>query len=432
MVRNFTGECKQYLLDLVSEDGNEQIGTVSENFGDLLSSTASSLGFTSLEGYANDMEGYFNGVVEKNNTASTDIENLFNNVYLTDSTCYNKLLAVKGILDTYKSSVELLSETIDPANNSFNMPSIAAVGTKIDVNNLVNSKLMVQAKDGLSDDDITGMDPDALQLLIETTIGAYLLTHKVEVGEKIEIPLTPNITVFYEVKVEGEPNEDGLVDIEATIKDQQAEISSVSTKIPLNDMLSVSADSDGKLTLEADNDGTGGSISVDGNGVSASASVQTGDINWKTEIGTDGFTVSGSVTEGVNTFTVSASTTLTSETVKESVSTKVDNVTVTTTAGIEIHNAWQPQEETVTQPESQPATQYVPSPVTTADEDTVTAPQVTTTTPTSDSGWLHIDPPSAETVETVAVVAVVCIVAIAAIALIPETGGASLGLFAFI
>lgn len=370
MVRNFTSDCKQYLLNLVSEENNEQIGSVSENFGDLLSTTASSLGFTTLEGYANDMDGYFTGVVDKNATTSTDILNIFGNVYQADSVCYGKISALKGVLDTYKNSLDLLAEAIDPANDKFNVPDLGSVSAKIDINKLVGAKLMVQGTSGLTDEDISNMSPDELQRLIDTTISNYLLTHSVKIGEKVEIPITANVKVFYEVKVEGEANKNGYVDIEGTIKDQEAKLKNISVKLPISDAVKIEAGSDGK-----------GSISVEADGK-----------KWKTSVGADGsLGTSASVKDGNDTYTTSFSTKGFSTTISGSVATKVGSVTVTSTAGIEINNQWKT-------PKYAPAPAYAysgaPDPDKQPQGATSTAPngQVVTSNTTGSSGW-NINPP---------------------------------------
>ena len=211
---------------------------------------------------------------------------------------------------------------VAPGNGQFD-PVYIGTGLKNAVNTyLKNSELLQKISgDGLNSEDLDKVqDQDQLQRLLDA-MGSTLiaLVPDVGVGQKVEIPIGPDLTFYY--AVDAEIDNEGNVDINMVIEDQRVKIDNISAET--GGMLSIGTecnmDGEGKISISSDNS----SVSFD----------VTGTLEG-----------SGSVTIGNNTYTITIIATPDKLVLEESVTTEVEGGSVTTTIGIEKTNnsSWKP------------------------------------------------------------------------------------------
>ena len=188
---------------------------------------------------------------------------------------------------------------------------------------LKNSQLLMQiAGDGLNEDELAKIetdDPALLQQLLES-MGSNLLAlvPNLKNSGKLEIPIGPDMTFYYEVEVKVDNGSN--VDIETVIEDQKLKIGKISSETGglLRIGSEITSDGDGKISVSSD----GSSVGFD--------------VNGKLE-GT------GSVTIGNDTYTVKVEGDLNEVVAEQSVTTKVEGGSVTSKIGIKKkNNSWKP------------------------------------------------------------------------------------------
>lgn len=328
MRRDFSESARQELHRLVGEVEGEKWCDVTDWIGDRWQDFQGWLGNLNINQYLDNVSEYHKKVIDKNNATTGDIDAIFEAVNTQSTNYRGRFLAQLTDLRLLKQTIQTLSDTVSPGKGNFTAENINS-NLKKKVNGYLNSsKVLLQiAGDGLTSeklDEIT--DETQMQSVLDAMAGTLLdLVPSVSAGEKLEIPIGPDLTFYYEVEASADLG--GDVDINLVLEDQRAEFGSFSAKI-------AKIGKDGEIELEISEDGAG--ISV-GNG-NSNASVNFDFAEGMVE-------ESGSITIGNNTYTITVGRGLGKTVFEESIETAVGEGSVTTTIGLEKKdggNNWAP------------------------------------------------------------------------------------------
>lgn len=322
MRRDFSENARQELLSLVKQVEDDKWCDFTDWFGDRWYDFEGCIGQLDIRKYVDNVNKYHKKVIDKNNTSASEIEKIFEAVNNQSSNYRGRFLAVLTDLQSFRQVIMRLSEVISPENGQFKSEYIGSALKKEIQTYLSNSEILQKISgDGLSSEDVENIkDADQLQYLLDN-MGSTLidLIPGIKVGQKIEIPIGPDLTFYYSAsaKVDGNSN----IDINAVIEDQ---------RLKLKD---ISAETGGLLSI-----GTG--YTVDGEG---SISVSGGNSNVSFDV-TGMLSGSGSVTIGNHTYTITINANMEKIVLEESVTTKIEGGSVSTKIGIEKKNnsSWKP------------------------------------------------------------------------------------------
>lgn len=190
--------------------------------------------------------------------------------------------------------------------------------------------LLILSQSGLSQEDIANLDDEQLKSVLDRVVSGVVDTlPNIKVGEKIEIPIGPDLTLYYSVS--GKYDSDSDIDIDLVISDQRLKLKGISGSGKIGD------------NIEIGGDLLGGDVSVSG----------------KTDKGAIKFGANGTCegmatyTDGDTTYTVKTSFSFEKVIFEESVATEIGKGTITSTIGIEKtnDNGWTPSPVPVYEPE---------------------------------------------------------------------------------
>lgn len=322
MKRDFSERARQDLLSLVKQVEDEQWCEFTDWFGDRWYDFEGWIGQLDIRKYVDNVNKYHKKVIDKNDASADDIEKIFEAVNMQSTNYRGRFLAILTDLQSFRQLLETISTVISPNNGQFNSEYIGTALKKEIQTYLDNSEVLQKISgDGLSSEDVENIkDADQLQRLLDS-MGSTLiaLIPGIGVGQKIEIPIGPDLTFYYAASAKIDGNSD--IDINVVIEEQRLKLNNISTET--GGMLSIGT--------ECNMDGEG-KISVSSNNSNASFDV-TGTLEG-----------SGSVTIGDNTYTITINANMEKIVLEESVTTKVEGGSVTTKIGIEKKNndSWKP------------------------------------------------------------------------------------------
>lgn len=376
MKRDFSESARQELLSLVTEVENDKWCDFTDWMGDRWYDFEGWIGQLDVRDYINNVNNYHKKVIDKNNTTSTDIENIFQNVNDVSDLYKSRFIALLADLKEFNRMIKLLSTVVNPNNGKFNSEY---VGNKVrdTISRYVNtsSNLEKIATDGLTEEDVKNMDQSKLKDLLDV-YGPSILDNipNVKVGDEIEVEIGPGVVVYYNVS--GEVKGTGNVNLNLIAEEQQLKLKEYSDKQDL------------------------------GNGISTGivSFVLPGDNVPKIETSLEGITVSYENTIGADTYAHNYIINWVEQeiAIENSVSTDTDIGSVSSALGIKFSDdsksRWKPLPEPV--PIESPYSSHIPD---------------------FDIDWKTVG----ETVIVVGAITYVVVKTAAAIALIPTTGGAS-------
>lgn len=323
MKRDFSESARQELLSLVKQVEDEQWCDFTDWVGDRWYDFEGWIGQLDIRKYVDNVNSYHKKVIDKNDASADEINQIFEAVNAQSVNYRGRFLAILTDLQSFRQLLTTISNVVAPGNGQFD-PVYIGTGLKDAANTyLENSELLQKISgDGLNSEDLDEVqDQDQLQRLLDA-MGSTLiaLVPDVGVGQKVEIPIGPDLTFYYAVdaEIDGASN----VDINMVIEDQRVKIDNISAET--GGMLSIGTecnmDGEGKISISSDN-----------SNVSFDLTNQ--------EVGG-----SGSVTIGNDTYTITVIARLDRLVLEESVKTEVDGGSVTTKIGIEKKNnsSWKP------------------------------------------------------------------------------------------
>lgn len=376
MKRDFSDTAKQELLSLVEQVESEKWCDFTDWIGDRWCDFTDWIGMLDIQHYLDDVNAYHKKVIDKNNTTVQEIERIFNAVKEVDTSYAVRMSACKEQLESIENLILKLTEVVEPTTGVFRTDVINGrlAGFFSDYEK-TKEILLILGQDGLTLEEIEELDDEQLKNVLGRVISGVIDTlPNIKVGEKIQVPIGPDVTLYYSVS--GKYDNDSDINIDLVISDQRLKLKEMSGSKNLTDNVSI------------DKGLIGGDVEVSA----------------KTDKGTVTLGFSGACEmaathkSGDTTYTVKTGITYTKAIFEEAVSTEIGNGSITSTIGIEKakDNGW------------------IPCPVPVYDTEAVEIPEIEDT----DEDW-----------ETVVFVVGGMLFAGGLILAVP-TGGASLGLCA--
>ena len=378
MKRDFSEAARQELLSLVSQVEDEKWCDFTDWVGDRWYDFEGWIGKLDVRDYISNVNEYHKKVIDKNNTTASDINTIFENVNNVSEQYKSRFVALLADLQEYKRIIELLAAFITPSNGNFNAQFIGS-GLKNAINTYLETSdnLQVIASDGLTQEDVENMDESKLQRILDT-YAAVILDNipDAKIGDEIEIPIGPGVSVYY--KVSGKINGTGDIDLNYIVQEQKAQLKDYDYTYDFGGGISASIDNEGNLSVETSGENIP-TTTISGTGMS---------VSYENKIGANTYSYNFELDVFKQEFTM-----------EESVTTDLEVGSVSSTVGIKYSNdsSWKP----------------LPAPV------PVESPY-TCQIPDFDIDW--------ETVGNIVVIAGITyavVKTVAAIALIPATGGTS-------
>lgn len=341
MKRDFSSNSKQELLSLVDQVENEKWCDFTDWFGDRWYDFEAWIGKLDIKDYIDNVNEYHKKVIDKNNTTSDKIIQIFEDVNVVSSRYRGRLAALLSDLEGYIKVLDAFADVVDPSNGMFD-PEYIGSGLKEAVNSYLTSSKMLQimADEGLTQEDVEDMGEKELQNLLDMYASSIIDNIPgIDIGEELELPVGPGVTFYY--KVSGGIEGTGDIEIQTVIEDQKLELKGFDYSGMAGGInIGAGIDADGKISVD--------SVAPSGNGVSLSS---------------DGLTCSYESTVGINTYTYTYGMELTPPafTVEESVKTELEGGSITSTIGLKYEdntNKWKPMPAPV--PVESPYTCQIP------------------------------------------------------------------------
>lgn len=322
MKRDFSETSKQELMSLVSQVENEQLCDFTDWFGDRWYDFEAWIGTLGIQQYINNVNAYHKKVIDKNNTTVQEIERIFNAVKDVDTSYAVRMSACKVQLETITNLIIELNQVIEPTMGAFSSERINGELAGFFSNYEQTRKIMlILAQNGLSQKDIEELNEEELKDVCKRVISGVIdAIPNVKIGEKVEIPIGPDITLYYSVS--GKYDNSSEIDIDLVVNNQKLELKKISVSEELGDSIGINGDL------------LSGEVEVSG----------------KTDDGDIKFGVNGacecetSFAEGDTTYTIKTEFSYEKMVFEESVATKIGEGTITSAIGIEKvnDNGWTP------------------------------------------------------------------------------------------
>ena len=282
MERDFSEASKQRLLGLVEEVENEKWCDFTDWVGDRWYDFESWIGQLNIQNYINNVNEYHKKVIDKNNTSKKQIEDIFIEVNAVSDRYKVRFASMLSQLKTYRSMISSLSATVNPAHGVFNSMHI---GNSL-VGNLIsllqsNEVLKKISGNGLNQRDLSNLSEDILKNALSRVVSSVLdVLPNIKVGENIELPIGPDVTIYY--SVEGKYDNDSDININMKIDENRIKFKNFSTSTGDLFGIGAQANSDGKVSVTGSDDNS--SVSFDtlssiSNGTSVDINGSTYSIN---------------------------------------------------------------------------------------------------------------------------------------------------------
>ena len=313
MKRDFSETSKQELLGLVAKVENEEMSDFTDWVGDRWCDFDSWMQSMGIQHCIDDVNMYHRKVIDKNNTTKQEIERIFNAVKEVDTSYAVRMSACKAQIESITNLIIQLNQIIEPTMGLFQVDNINSklASTFYDYEQ-AKEILLILSQNGLSQKDIEELGEEELKDVLKRVISGIIdILPNVKVGEKIEVPIGPDVTLYYSVSGKYDNNAD--IDIDLVISDQRLKLKQISLPGELADAIKIGGgllDGDVEVSGETDN----GSMTF-----STSGSC-TGTVKY---------------TNGNTTYTAKTKFSYQKIVFEESVATKIGEGTITSAIGIE-------------------------------------------------------------------------------------------------
>lgn len=322
MKRDFSDTSKEELLNLVAQVESEKWCDFTDWIGDRWCDFESWIGMLDIQHYLDDVNAYHKKVIDKNNTTVQEIERIFNAVKEVDTSYAVRMSACKEQLESIGNLILQLTKVVEPTTGVFRTDVVNGrlAGFFSDYEE-TKEILLILGQEGLTLEEIEELDDEQLENVLSRVISGVIDTlPNIKVGEKIQVPIGPNVTLYYSVS--GKYDFDSNINIDLVISDQKLKLKEMSRSKNLTDNISI------------DKGHIGGDVKV-------SAKTENGSIKFGT-----GGSCEMAVTHksGNMTYTVKTSVAYEKMIFEESISTEIGKGTITSTIGIEKtkDNGWTP------------------------------------------------------------------------------------------
>lgn len=178
MIRDFSESAKQKLLAYVKDVTETTVwGKLGDIIGDIGLQVQHWFGTLDISKHVNNLDEYHKKVIDKNDTTSQRIEEIFTNVKNIDIRYQNGLGQELSYANSITDMIKVLSDTIDPNGGNMNLQkmneALAASLEKIRENQLSKNKVI--------EDSMLGTDPDAAEMSadpVNLSTGNFVYDHQ--------------------------------------------------------------------------------------------------------------------------------------------------------------------------------------------------------------------------------------------------------------
>lgn len=189
MIRDFSNSAKQKLLEYVKDATETTLWRkISDIIGDIGLTIQQWIGTLNISGYINNLDEYHKKIIDKNDTTSQRIEEIFANVRNIDIRYQSGLQQNVNFSESVISFINNLANTIDPDGGNMDMQQMSAILTA-SLEKIEEAKV---AKDKIIEDNMLGTDPDAAEMSadpVNLSTGNFVYEHEdLKIGG--EIPLS--------------------------------------------------------------------------------------------------------------------------------------------------------------------------------------------------------------------------------------------------
>lgn len=158
MKRDFSESAKNKLLGYVADVTETTTwGKIGDSISDATLHVSHWLGFLNINKYVNDLDAYHKKIIDKNNTTSKQIEDIFSNVAKIDTRYKSGIDSENSYLGKMLALLDDLSNTIDPSGGNLDMTKMSSV-LQADIDQIVASQTSTQK---VIENENLGTDPIA-------------------------------------------------------------------------------------------------------------------------------------------------------------------------------------------------------------------------------------------------------------------------------
>ena len=124
IIRDFTDTKKAELERQIAELNSEKEGFFT-GIGDFFKDSYNGIKGVNIDSYLDNISGYHRKIMDTKNTTLNQLQKIFNNVNLVDTSYYTRLGSICTLLDLYKKTVTALAELIQPNATNARSPFTA-------------------------------------------------------------------------------------------------------------------------------------------------------------------------------------------------------------------------------------------------------------------------------------------------------------------
>lgn len=238
--RDFRDETKQKLLQTVKRltPSDDWWSRAADSIGDVADKVGTWVIGLDVGDTAQSYDKYMNRVIDQNNMSAQQIEEIWTKVGSTNDSYATRFVAVKEDLKGLRQQVMALADIVSPGSGKFDAGQIRK-GTLNDINQFLETHKVLSklTEKGLTQQDLqelNNQNPAMLKHVLDVLGSSMLdMTPGLSLGDSISIPIGPNVSFTYWVKmVDGGKGPVGidLSDYIAGQKRSLADMASVTAK----------------------------------------------------------------------------------------------------------------------------------------------------------------------------------------------------------
>lgn len=217
MKRDFTDSAYNELISLIQQVENEKWCDFTDWIGDGWYTLQEWIGLLNIERYLDNVNNYHKKVIDKNNASKDTIDKIFTDVKNVDQNYATRLAAYKTLIEELTTLIEKFSNVISPSNGISNVNLLKAFITTYEDN---EKYLKIIGGDGLNEEDLENINDMTMSTIVEGISTTLIeLFPDIKVGEKVEVPVGPGLSIYYSVNATIEGNSD--MDLNLTTEDQK-------------------------------------------------------------------------------------------------------------------------------------------------------------------------------------------------------------------
>lgn len=261
MKRDYSEQAKQELLKIISEVEADSSNQFLDVIGDFFLNVKQFFGFLNIDDYLNNLSKYHKEIIDKNDISKKKLEEIFSEIYAINYRYKIRLASIKMDMDSYLSILKTFVSVVEPSKAISN-PLFISSAVQGDIDDFISQHKVLDelSVDGITSEDVESLGSSTIQEVVSKL--GYLIVQNlpsVKLGDKIEIPIGPGLTLSYSVsgKIDGE----GDSTINMVVEDQKVKFDKYKWSYKTADGVgSVDFDSEGEVTGNLNIGNTSGSV----------------------------------------------------------------------------------------------------------------------------------------------------------------------------